>query len=129
MARFLRLCPDREDISCAKDASENIDRACDAIDRDPAQIERTVNLSFNLVTDAASAEREAKRFAAMTADERAVSEASALMGSPDDALERLAQYRAAGATGVNIALRLPVDDDALSLYLEQVVPAARAEFG
>ena len=112
-----------------RELSENIDRACDAIDRDPAEIERTVNLSFNLVTDAASAEREAKRFAAMTADERAVYEASALMGSPDDALERLAQYRAAGATGVNIALRLPVDDDALSLYLEQVVPAARAEFG
>jgi hypothetical protein len=30
---------------------------------------------------------------------------------------------------VNIALRLPVDDDALDSYLEQVVPAARAAFG
>lgn len=108
---------------------DNIDRACGVIGRNPSEVERTVNLSFSLATDAAGVAREERRFAAMTADERAVYEASALRGSPDDALERLAQYRAAGATGVNIALRLPVDDDALSLYLDEVVPAARREFG
>lgn len=30
---------------------------------------------------------------------------------------------------VNIALRLPVDDDALESYLEQVIPAGHAAFG
>jgi alkanesulfonate monooxygenase SsuD/methylene tetrahydromethanopterin reductase-like flavin-dependent oxidoreductase (luciferase family) len=52
----------------------------------------------------------------------------ALTGTADDALEQIARYREAGADLVNIALRLPVDDDALETYLEEVVPAAHAAF-
>ena len=50
-----------------------------------------------------------------------------VVGTPDQAVERIAAYRAAGADGVNIALRLPVDGDALEAYLTEVVPTARAE--
>jgi hypothetical protein len=43
----------------------------------------------------------------------------------DDAVEQIAAFRAAGADMVNVALRLPVDADALDAYLDVVVPAAR----
>jgi alkanesulfonate monooxygenase SsuD/methylene tetrahydromethanopterin reductase-like flavin-dependent oxidoreductase (luciferase family) len=49
----------------------------------------------------------------------------ALTGTPDRAVERIAEYRAAGADLVNVALRLPVQTDALGAYLDEVVPAAR----
>ena len=109
-----------------RDLSDRIDRACDEIDRDPATIERTVNLSFSLSTSAEAADRERARYAAMPDDRRQTFLDGALMGTPEQAPERILEYAEAGATGVNIALRLPVDGDALDAYLETVVPQVRA---
>ena len=50
----------------------------------------------------------------------------ALTGLADDVLERIGAYREAGADLINVALRLPVDDDALEIFLTDVVPQARA---
>jgi alkanesulfonate monooxygenase SsuD/methylene tetrahydromethanopterin reductase-like flavin-dependent oxidoreductase (luciferase family) len=55
--------------------------------------------------------------------------AGALTGTPHQAIDQLAAYRAAGADLINIALRFPVDDAALDAYLEHVLPAAREELG
>ena len=52
--------------------------------------------------------------------------AGALTGTADQAVERIAEYRDAGADMINIALRLPVDEEALDTYLSDVIPAARA---
>ena len=109
--------------------SEGIDRACEELDRDPATIERTVNLSFNLSSTAAEAEREQARLDAMPADTRENMLAGSLLGAPEAAAERILEYAAAGATGLNIALRLPVDGAALDAYLESVVPEVRAALG
>ncbi len=103
-----------------------IDQACEAIERDPSTIERTINVSFNLATTDAAAEAERARFAAMDAETSERFQAGALLGTPDAAVERIVQYAEAGATGLNIALRLPVDNDALDAYLESVVPQVRA---
>ena len=107
--------------------SQRIDRACEEIGRDPASIERTVNLSFNLTTTAEAEAAEQRRFAAMDDDTREQFVSGSLSGRPDAAVERILEYRAAGATGLNIAVRLPVDDDALDVYLDEVVPAVRRE--
>ncbi len=48
-----------------------------------------------------------------------------LIGTPDDAIERIRAYKAAEAQGINIALRAPWDCDALDAYLHEVVPEAR----
>ncbi len=109
--------------------SEGIDRACEEIGRDPATIERTVNLSFNLSTTPEAAAREQARFDAMPEDSRQTFLDGSLRGTPDQVPERIAEYAAAGATGVNIALRLPVDGDALDAYLDEVVPVVRRELG
>jgi len=50
-----------------------------------------------------------------------------LSGTPQQAVEQLAAFRRAGADGVNIALRLPVDTEALEAYLNELTPAARRE--
>lgn len=105
---------------------DRIDQACDRHDRDPATIERTVNLSFNLSTTEEGARAEQARFDAMDDEMRTRLMSGALIGTPDAAVERILQYAEAGATGVNIALRLPVDAEALDAYLESVVPQVRA---
>ena len=108
--------------------NERLDGACEAIDRDPATLERSVNLAFHLGADRASADAELERIQRQWGPDMADRvTAGALTGTPDDAVEQIAAFRNAGADMVNVALRLPVDTDALDAYLDVVVPAARAE--
>jgi alkanesulfonate monooxygenase SsuD/methylene tetrahydromethanopterin reductase-like flavin-dependent oxidoreductase (luciferase family) len=102
-----------------------LDQWCEKEDRDPKAIVRSVNLSFALGADAASAEKQ--EAAAHTlwgpAADRIIG--GSLLGTPDRAAETVASYLAAGAAEVNIALRAPWDDEALSAYIDTVVPALR----
>lgn len=109
--------------------NDRIDAACEAIGRDPATLERSVNLAFHLgaTSDAANAELQRIRDQ-WGADADRVT-AGALTGTPDDAVEQIAAFRDAGADMVNVALRLPVDQDALDAYLDVVVPTARTDIG
>ena len=108
--------------------NDRLDGACEAIGRDPATLERSVNLAFHLGADRVSADAELERIQRQWGPDMADRvTAGALTGTPDDAVEQIAAFRAAGADMVNVALRLPVDSDALAAYLDEVVPAARAE--
>jgi alkanesulfonate monooxygenase SsuD/methylene tetrahydromethanopterin reductase-like flavin-dependent oxidoreductase (luciferase family) len=49
-------------------------------------------------------------------------EKSALMGSPQEVADRIAEYRAAGAQGINVALRAPFDVAALDRFAADVLP-------
>ncbi len=110
--------------------NRQLDAACVAIGRDPGTLERSINLAFHMGADRMAADRELQRIADEWGPEMAARlTQGALTGTADDALEQIAKYRDAGADLVNIALRLPVDDDALEAYLERVVPAAHAAFG
>ncbi|WP_428121829.1 LLM class flavin-dependent oxidoreductase [Candidatus Poriferisodalis sp.] len=51
----------------------------------------------------------------------------ALVGTPEMAVERILEYREAGAQGLNVALRAPIRDDALDAYLEEVIPTVQRE--
>ncbi len=109
--------------------SRVLDGWCAKVGRDPAEIKRTVNLSFHLAQDekrAAQAEAELRAMWGPAA-ERMLS--GSLIGTPDRAVETLAAYAAAGAQGINIALRAPWDRDALDAYLDRVVPAVRKQVG
>ena len=48
-----------------------------------------------------------------------------LSGTPEQTIERIAQYAEAGAEQLNIAMRAPFDWDALQAFIEQVMPAFR----
>ena len=103
-----------------------LDDACKREDRDPADVKRAVNLSFELVpTKAAEVEHEqAIRDKWGPLAERMLG--GALTGTPDTAVDRILEYHAAGADVVNIALRAPWDQSCLDLYLNEVMPAVRA---
>ena len=109
--------------------NDRLDAACEAIDRDPATLERSVNLAFSMGATPAQAEAELAKIDAQWGPEVAKRIVEgALTGTPDQALEQLDAFRQAGADMVNVALRLPVDGEAFDAYLDTVVPAARREF-
>lgn len=102
-----------------------LDAACESIGRDPNEIQRTINLQFVVGADQTQADRafaETREFWGPMWDR--VKE-GALIGTPDQVLEQLENYRAAGADGVNIALRAPWSTEAIDAYLETVLPAFR----
>ncbi len=106
--------------------NDRIDQACEAIGRDPATLERSINLAFHMGATPAEADAELERIRTQWGPELTERlTAGALTGTPDQALDRIAEYRAAGADLVNIALRLPVNTEALEAYLTETVPAAR----
>jgi F420-dependent oxidoreductase-like protein len=87
---------------------------CERADRDPASIERTVNLTL-----AWSEDDLVERFGGMTDYIRP----SALIGSTQEIVDRVAEYRDAGADRVIIALRAPFDTDGLDRFAAEVMPA------
>lgn len=105
---------------------DRVAAACEAVDRDPSTLERSVNLAFHIGATRDAADAELRRIDDEWGPEMAARlTAGALTGTPDRAVERIAEYRDAGADLVNVALRLPVDRDAFDAYLDDVVPAAR----
>ncbi|MEJ5220498.1 MAG: TIGR03560 family F420-dependent LLM class oxidoreductase [Tepidiforma sp.] len=101
-----------------------LDRWCETERRDPASIERTVNLSFHMAADAASLPRAEEQFRATwgpAAD--AMRSRGVVTGLPAQAVDLVGRYRDAGAARVNIAIRPPVDWDALHAWANEVIPA------
>ncbi len=97
-----------------------LDRACEEAGRDPRSIKRTVNVHFLMGADPAGVARGRARYSAMPDTHRQ----GALLGGAQEAIERIGEYREAGAQGLNIAFRPPVDWDAYERFLEEVAPAA-----
>jgi len=97
---------------------ETLDRACEKIGRDPAEITRTINLGFYMGAN----EKSAAKNAAAVAKFDAVKRLGMLTGTPQQIMDRLGEYERAGAQGVNIAIRAPTDWDALEAYIAQVLP-------
>jgi alkanesulfonate monooxygenase SsuD/methylene tetrahydromethanopterin reductase-like flavin-dependent oxidoreductase (luciferase family) len=103
-----------------------LDDRCAEIGRDPLSVRRAINLTFNLRSTRVEADAEVERLQAQWGPAFDRVAAGALIGTPDQAMERLCAYEDAGAGDINIALRAPWDNDALQAYLTEVVPAMRA---
>jgi F420-dependent oxidoreductase-like protein len=94
--------------------NEVLDRHCDAVGRDGSEITRTVNLALawkdeDLVAQFGSA----AGYIASTA----------LKGGTQEVVDRIAEYREAGAEWAIVALRAPFDTDGLDRFAEEVLPA------
>jgi alkanesulfonate monooxygenase SsuD/methylene tetrahydromethanopterin reductase-like flavin-dependent oxidoreductase (luciferase family) len=87
------------------DRLERLRRRCDECDRDPAEIETSVNVGFYL------GDRQPD-----------INPEGSLVGSTRQAVDRIAEYVETGVQGLNIAFRPPVDWDALQLFIEEVMP-------
>lgn len=87
---------------------------CERLGRDPAAIEKSVNLTL-----AWSDDELRERFGGMIDWIRP----SALMGSTAAMVDRLGEYADAGADWVMVALRAPFDVDGLDRFAAEVMPA------
>lgn len=95
-----------------KERLDTVAAACERIGRDPSEIESSVNLHFRM---GAGGGPDAS-------DQTARVNAGALVGGSQQVIDRLGEYAEAGIQGVNIALRPPVDWEALETYISEVMP-------
>ncbi len=109
-----------------KRLNELLSQRCEDIDRDPAEVERSVNLVYALGVDQAGADRAEAELAAQWGPLYERIAPGTLTGTPEQAIDAVAGYVEAGADMINIALRAPVDSEALAAYREVVMPAIRA---
>ena len=101
-----------------------LDQHCEDVGRDPSQIQRDVNLSFHLAASESHRARADAHFAEVFgAAGDAFRTRGAVTGTPPEAIDALAPYAAAGVDRINIALRPPLDWDALQAWSEEIIPA------
>lgn len=105
--------------------SHVLDAWCEAEGRDPNSIRRGVNIAFHMALDTAGLARERARIAADWGGQAERIMGGSLLCTPGEVAERVHEYVAAGATSVNVALRAPWNQDALDVYVEEVVPDIR----
>ena len=103
-----------------------LDSWCEKEGRDPASIERNVNLSFHMAASPAQvAAAEAQYQKVWGAGAEVMRSRGVVTGLPEQAIDLVGRLGDAGAHRVNIAIRPPVDWDALHAWTEQVIPAFR----
>ena len=95
----------------------------EAIGRDPASVLRSVNVGLVLAGDQAGA--DAKR---AVYDQQFGAAADnvlggSLYGTPQQAIDKVGEYRDAGADLVIVALRAPFDLDGFEVFIDEVKPA------
>ncbi len=90
----------------AADRLQRLSAACEAIGRDPAELDTSVNLGFYMNSDRAPD----------------INPEGSLTGSVQEAVDRVGKFKDIGIQGVNIAFRPPIDWDNLQLYIEEVMP-------
>jgi alkanesulfonate monooxygenase SsuD/methylene tetrahydromethanopterin reductase-like flavin-dependent oxidoreductase (luciferase family) len=71
-----------------------------------------------MAADEAGARRAGERLEKMTPDRRQ----GALTGTAQEVIDRIGEYMEAGAEGLNIAFRAPIDWEAFEAYIENVLP-------
>ncbi|MFN0093890.1 MAG: TIGR03560 family F420-dependent LLM class oxidoreductase [Dehalococcoidia bacterium] len=102
-----------------------LDSWCEKEGRDPASIERTVNLSFHMAATAKDLPRVEQQYRETWGPaSEAMKSRGVVLGLPAEALDLVGRYREAGAARINIAIRPPVDWDALEAWASEVIAKA-----
>ena len=103
-----------------------LDARCEDLERDPAEVERSINVVFAMGADAAGAARAEAELVEQWGPMIDRIRPGSLVGTPEQAIEQVVAYAEGGADLVNIAMRAPHDPEALAAYHEIVMPAVRA---
>ncbi|MFQ5874569.1 MAG: TIGR03560 family F420-dependent LLM class oxidoreductase [Dehalococcoidia bacterium] len=106
-----------------KAKSQVLDRWCEVEKKNPADIQRSVNVGFYMGADEAAARRKRQEFEEIWKSEADADPGGMLLGTASEAIEQMGAFVDAGVTDLNIALRAPYDFDALQSFIEDVMPA------
>lgn len=110
------------DLDTFRAAIDRVEAACQSIDRDPVTMHRSVALCVACGEDDAEVDRRA----AAAGHDPAGLRGYGLAGTPDQVIERIEAYRAAGAQRVYLQV-LDLDDlDHLDLIAQRVLPEVSA---
>jgi alkanesulfonate monooxygenase SsuD/methylene tetrahydromethanopterin reductase-like flavin-dependent oxidoreductase (luciferase family) len=102
--------------------SEVLDMWCEKEGRDPATIDRSLNLSFNMVASDADSEAALARQRQMWGAQAEARAGGMLIGGPSTVTDQVGRFYDVGVRRLNIAFRPPVDWDALQAFVEEVMP-------
>jgi F420-dependent oxidoreductase-like protein len=97
--------------------SSVLEAHCAKVGRDPASLDRTVNVGMAFTDDELR-----EQFGAMSEYVRP----GVLSGSVQEMVDKVGGYVDSGASQVNLALRAPFDRDGLERFATEVLPAVRA---
>jgi alkanesulfonate monooxygenase SsuD/methylene tetrahydromethanopterin reductase-like flavin-dependent oxidoreductase (luciferase family) len=103
-----------------------LDDWCAAAGRSPSDVERSVNLMYNLGADDPATVRA--NLEKQWGELAEVVRQGSLIGRPGDVMEQVAPYVEAGAQLVNVVIRPPWEREVLDAYVTEVVPAMRREW-
>ena len=106
-----------------KRKSQILDDWCQKEGRDPARILRTVNVGFYMGANEKGARRQEERMKAQWGATLQQRIGGFFVGTPQQVIDRVAEYKKAGAVRLNIGLRMPFDWEALHAYAKEVLPA------
>lgn len=96
---------------------------CEVEGRDPSTVRDQVQVGFYMAArDDASAVTAARERLARQVGPQAPEQPGYLVGGPGVVSEQLAQYHDAGVRNLNLAIRPPVDWDALEVFVDRVMP-------
>ena len=93
-----------------------VDTLCEKQGRDPTDLDRSVNLHMRMGTNAEHAARIERERGSIV---------GAAAGTAQQTIETIRAYEEAGAARVSVAIRPPVEWDALQAFVEEVMPAVR----
>ncbi|MCH7553074.1 MAG: TIGR03560 family F420-dependent LLM class oxidoreductase [Chloroflexi bacterium] len=108
-----------------KHKNEVLDSWCDVEKRDPAKIERSINVNFVMGADDVAARRNRENFEQQWGARAQSLVPGALLGRSAQVIEQIGHFRDLGTENLNIALRPPFDWEAIQAFIEEVMPKFR----
>ena len=113
------------DVERLRTKVETLERYCDEIGRDPAGIEKTMSLAVFVDPDAAALKRRYDAFQAYRGWDDATTRRHVVLGSPDEVVEELKAFEAAGLQHFMLGLVPGVNYEDLAIFSELCLPHLR----
>ena len=96
---------------------------CNKGQRDPNDIYRTINVGFYMGSSDQDARIKQNEFEELYGERVKTQGPGMLLGTKDQAIDRIGEYIDAGAEGLNIVVRAPFDWKSIQVFQEDVIPA------
>lgn len=104
-----------------------LDRFCEDAGRDPAGLQRSIEVPIAVATDAATLHQRLDRVIRQRGYDRACAAEVCIAGTPEQCIEKIERYRAMGISSLMLITLAPFDDEELECIAERILPAVRSQ--